>query len=334
MLAGTAQSPAGPIWSSAGPTSERGRRPPAARPRTAPDRRPEDRSRPRRRRSQHAPRPRSSARVFRATAATRAGRAGRAIRSCSSTSAPSGGMGCGPPPAPSIAVRPASWQSTSTCGALPWNRPSVTPEYAGCTSDPWPSTHSSSPPRAAPSTTSRSAAPAMKSATTASTAIPQPAIAIPVWPVGTNSDRSPRRRASRSSSSDTVIFPIAQSEPTVRTIVPGTARFAPVGSTRPSAASQVAQLDAARRRELAKLGVVREELVQPVLDVEAGSSMQPLQDLDPRRREPPALRGDADERRRRLERQRILDGPDDRERRRPPPPRACESRIATTSSRR
>ena len=39
---------------------------------------------------------------------------------------------------------------------------------------------------------------------------------MPVWPVGTNSLAIPRRRASRSSSSDTVIFPIAQSEPTVR----------------------------------------------------------------------------------------------------------------------
>ena len=42
----------------------------------------------------------------------------------------------------------------------------------------------------APSTTSRSAAPARKSETTASTAIPQPAIQIPVCPVGTNTDFS------------------------------------------------------------------------------------------------------------------------------------------------
>ena len=42
----------------------------------------------------------------------------------------------------------------------------------------------------------------MKSETTASTAIPHPAIAMPVWPVGTNSLWMPRRRASRSSSSD------------------------------------------------------------------------------------------------------------------------------------
>src|SRR3989304_5592698 len=49
--------------------------------------------------------------------------------------------------------------------------------------EPWPSTQSRSP-RFAPSTTSRSPAPATKSATTASTAIPQPAIALPARPAG------------------------------------------------------------------------------------------------------------------------------------------------------
>jgi hypothetical protein len=76
----------------------------------------------------------------------------------------------------------------------------------------------------------------MKSATTASTEMPQPAIAIPVWPVGTNSLRMPRRRASRSSSSETVIFPIAQSEPTVSTTVEPCVRFAPVGTFSPGGA--------------------------------------------------------------------------------------------------
>ena len=74
----------------------------------------------------------------------------------------------------------------------------------------------------------------MKSATTASTEIPHPAIAIPVWPVGTNSEARPRRFASRSSSSETVIFPIAQSEPTVSTIRAASSRFAPVGTFSPS----------------------------------------------------------------------------------------------------
>ena len=118
-------------------------------------------------------------------------------------------------------VCPARWQSTNACGAQPCTSPSVTPEYAGWMSEPCPSTISSSPPRSWPSTTSCSDAPAMKSETTASTAMPQPAIAIPVWPVGTNSAASPRDRASRSSSSDTVIFPIAQSEPTVSTVRAG-----------------------------------------------------------------------------------------------------------------
>src|SRR5580765_4716177 len=72
----------------------------------------------------------------------------------------------------------------------------------------------------------------MKSATTASTEMPQPAIAMPVCPVGTNSDATPRRFASRSSSSPTVIFPIAQSEPTVSTMRAGSSRFSPVGTLR------------------------------------------------------------------------------------------------------
>ena len=101
----------------------------------------------------------------------------------------------------------------------------------------------------APSTTSRSAAPARKSETTASTAIPQPAMAMPVCPVGTNTAASPRARASRSSSSETVIFPIAQSEPTVSTIGAGTSRFSPVGTLRSGRRpAQVAQLDAVPRR--------------------------------------------------------------------------------------
>src|SRR4051794_21118360 len=57
----------------------------------------------------------------------------------------------------------------------------------------------------------------MKSEITWSTAIPQPEIAIPVWPVATKADSRPRARAAASSSSVTDIFPIAQSEPTVCT---------------------------------------------------------------------------------------------------------------------
>jgi hypothetical protein len=170
--------------------------------------------------------------VLTAMHTTFAGRRGKEIRSWSSTSSASGGIGC--PGQPSISVAPARWQRTNECGAAPCTSPRVTPEYMGWISEPWPSTKRSFPPRSPPSTTSRSAAPARKSAMTASTAIPQPAIAIPVWPVGTKTDSSPRRRASRSSSTATVFLPIAQSEPTVRTIFASTSRFAPVGTLSPS----------------------------------------------------------------------------------------------------
>ena len=110
----------------------------------------------------------------------------------------------------------------------------------------------------------------MKSETTASTAIPQPAIAIPVCPVGTNSLAIPRRRASRSSSSETVIFPIAQSDPTVRTVVASCVRFAPVGTLSPRRRqTKVAKLHPALAGERHQLLVARQELVQAVLDVEA-----------------------------------------------------------------
>ncbi len=47
--------------------------------------------------------------------------------------------------------------------------------------------------------------------------MPQPAIATPVWPVGTYTERSPRSRAARSSSSVTTFLPITVSEPTLCT---------------------------------------------------------------------------------------------------------------------
>src|SRR5213593_2339429 len=122
----------------------------------------------------------------------------------------------------------------------------------------------------------------MKSATTASTEIPHPAIAIPVCPVGTNTEAIPRRRASRSSSSETVIFPIAQSEPTVRTTFASSSRFRPVGTFRPAGGKR------------GELGVVRDELVQAVLDLEAGLDAA-LQELAPRGRKASARGSDPDE---------------------------------------
>ena len=191
------------------------------------------RSRPPRRRSPAA-RPRSSrVRVFSAIAATFAGRAGSAIAlvqldqlgqrqqrvardSPRSRSSRPGGR-ARTRAAPSRGSARASRRSTPGGGARPGPRP-----------------RAARPPRACALDDELLGAPAMKSETTASTAIPQPAIAIPVCPVGTKTDSSPRRCASRSSSSETVIFPIAQSEPTVRTIRAGTSRFSPVGTFSPA----------------------------------------------------------------------------------------------------
>ena len=147
--------------------------------------------------------------------------------------------------------------------------------------------------------------------------------------------RCPRARASRSSSSETVIFPIAQSEPTVSTILPGhlevraaSARRGPAGARRRSVS-----VTPKRVGELDELRVVGEELVQPVLD------RDPLpdavaQELAPGGREPAALGRDADERGRRAE----AAAPRRRRRRSARPrsssPARVESRIATTSSRR
>ena len=77
-------------------------------------------------------------------------------------------------------------------------------------------------PRSSPCSVSHSQVPFEKSLMTRSTATPQPAIIIPVWPVGTNAARRPCSVAARVSSSATLILPIAQSVPTVRiTFLPG-----------------------------------------------------------------------------------------------------------------
>src|SRR6266508_3053677 len=169
----------------------------------------------------------------------------------------------------------------------------------GCRIAPCPSTQSRSP-CWPPSTTSRSAAPARKSDTTASTAIPHPAMAIPVCPVGTKTDRRPRFRASRSSSQVAVIFPIAESEPTVRTIVASTSRL-----------SQVAELDAVPRGELRQAGNVVQADVQPVLEVEAFRDAV-LQQLLPVAGEVAALRDNSDERGVWVEAEGVVDGANDR----------------------
>ena len=78
---------------------------------------------------------------------------------------------------------------------------------------------------------------------------------------------APRGRARAT----TVFFPIAQSEPTVSTIFASTSRFAPVGTFRPAGGLRRSRSSTpCRSRELGQLGIVRDELVQAVLDVEAG----------------------------------------------------------------
>ena len=114
-------------------------------------------------------------------------------------------------------------------------------------------------PAPTPSSTSCSAAPAMKSATTASTEIPQPGDRDPRLAGRDELAADPARRASRSSSSATVIFPIAQSEPTVRIDVAPWVRFSPVGHVEAGRRlAQVAQLDAVLRARGRELGVVRQ----------------------------------------------------------------------------
>ena len=88
----------------------------------------------------------------------------------------------------------------------------------------------------------------MKSEITWSTAMPQPAMAIPVCPVATNADSSPRARAAASSSSVTDILPIAQSEPTVCTTRTSGRSAGRRHAQARRRGAQVAQLDAARPR--------------------------------------------------------------------------------------
>ena len=90
---------------------------------------------------------------------------------------------------------------------------------------------------------------------------------------GRSATAIPRARAARSSSSETVIFPIAQSEPTVSTILRrharGWRRWGRSGR-RAAGAGRAARRRGAPRARLSSASS-REELVQPVLDV-AGPS--------------------------------------------------------------
>ena len=198
-------------------------------------------------------------------AATRAGRRGSEIRSCSSTSSAQG-------------------RQRMARVALDLGRPGVVAEDEGvrCRAVDQPERDArvgrmgeralaldeqQLAAAAGPSTTSRSAAPARKSDTTASTAMPQPAIAMPVWPVGTKTDSSPRReprgraRARRSSCrSRSPSRPSGRSARELQVLAGGDVQ---VGRR----LAQVAQLDAVLARELDQLVVLADELVQAALEV-------------------------------------------------------------------
>ena len=147
----------------------------------------------------------SSARVFSATAATRAGRASSASRSCSSTSSLQRRDRVRPA-AGALDVRPrlvAEHERVRGAAVVEPERDARVGrmEERALALD---AEQLAAAPR--PSTTSRSAAPAMKSATTASTEMPHPAIAIRSGPWARTRARSPgaaprgRARARRSSS--------------------------------------------------------------------------------------------------------------------------------------
>ena len=87
--------------------------------------------------------------------------------------------------------RVAWWQRIIASGQEPCSRPERDAGVAGVVDAPLPlDQHHVGV--LGPSSVSHSAAPAMKSATTASTAMPQPSIMIPVCPVGTKRVRMPR----------------------------------------------------------------------------------------------------------------------------------------------
>ena len=75
---------------------------------------------------------------------------------------------------------------------------------------------------------SHSAAPAMKSATTASIATPLPAIMMPVWPVARKVAGMARSRNAFVTASAVYFFPSAQSVPTLKSRRPE--RFLPVAA--------------------------------------------------------------------------------------------------------
>ena len=136
----------------------------------------------------------------------------------------------------------------------------------------------------------------------------------PVWPVGTNTALRPASLAARTSSSPTLILPIAQSEPTVWTTLTGRRMPAPLGVVRSSGTprrSRSSRPCSFGRRD--EVGVGGQLVVQAGLDVEAGAQRLEQRRL-PGRRQAAARRRDADDQARRAEVDRLLQGRHDRDR--------------------
>ena len=106
---------------------------------------------------------------------------------------------------------------------------------------------------------------------------------------------APRGRARAT----TVIFPIAQSEPTVRIVVAPCVRFSPVGTLRPAGGLRRSRSSTpCSRGERDSSGSSETNSCRP-LSTSSPAAMQSFEQVAPRRREAPALRRDADERGRR-----------------------------------
>src|SRR5581483_8896204 len=135
--------------------------------------------------------------------------------------------GSGRSESPRMCRRVSSWHNTRASGCAPWSSPSDTPAYDGWNSDPCPSMRSH--PSSSRAGEIHSTAPEMKSAMTASTGMPPPAMKMPVCPVARKSAVSPRFRMLRSSASVVYILPTEQSVPTVNRRRPERLRPVPTG---------------------------------------------------------------------------------------------------------
>ena len=250
------------------------------------------------------------------------------MRSWSSTSSVSGGIGC--PGQPSISVAPAAWQRTNAMRRRAVDEPERHARVHRMDERALPLDEEELRRRAA-RPRRRATRPRRRGSRRRPRRrrSPSPRSRSRSGPSARTPTSSPRRRASRSSSTATVFFPIAQSEPTVRTIVASTSRFAPVGTLRPAGGLRRSRSSTPlRSRELGELGIVGDELVQAALDVEPGRDAR-LQEVAPGRREAAALRRDADDGDGRLEREARR-----RRFRRSGSPRAPRRRAASRGSRR